>query len=94
MDGGRVTVAAPAKLTLSLRVTGVRSDGYHLIDAEMVSLSLHDVLTIDVAASAAADAARWASAQGSRIGRSDGTAIAPASVGLLAAAGSSSETPR
>jgi 4-diphosphocytidyl-2-C-methyl-D-erythritol kinase len=26
---------APAKLTLSLRVTGVRDDGYHLIDAEM-----------------------------------------------------------
>jgi 4-diphosphocytidyl-2-C-methyl-D-erythritol kinase len=25
----------------------VRPDGYHLIDAEMVSLSLHDVLTID-----------------------------------------------
>lgn len=42
-----VTLIAPAKLTLSLRVTGVRSDGYHLIDAEMVSLSLFDVLTID-----------------------------------------------
>lgn len=41
------TVEAPAKLTLSLRITGVRADGYHLIDAEMVSLSLHDVLTID-----------------------------------------------
>ncbi len=38
---------APAKLTLSLRITGVRPDGYHLIDAEMVSLSLHDVITID-----------------------------------------------
>ena len=32
------TVVAPAKLTLSLRVTGVRADGYHLIDAEMVEL--------------------------------------------------------
>lgn len=42
-----VTVPAPAKLTLSLRITGVRPDGYHLIDAEMVTLSLHDVLTID-----------------------------------------------
>ena len=39
-------VEAPAKLTLSLRITGVRKDGYHLIDAEMVSLSLCDVLTI------------------------------------------------
>ena len=39
-------VIAPAKLTLSLRVTCVRNDGFHLIDAEMVSLQLHDVLTI------------------------------------------------
>jgi 4-diphosphocytidyl-2-C-methyl-D-erythritol kinase len=38
---------SPAKLTLSLRITGVRNDGLHLIDAEMVTLSLHDVLTID-----------------------------------------------
>jgi 4-diphosphocytidyl-2-C-methyl-D-erythritol kinase len=38
-------VLAPAKLTLTLRVTGVRSDGYHLIDAEMVSLDLVDRLT-------------------------------------------------
>jgi 4-diphosphocytidyl-2-C-methyl-D-erythritol kinase len=36
---------APAKLTLSLRVTGVRPDGYHLIDAEMVSLDYGDVLS-------------------------------------------------
>jgi len=41
---GRVVVAAPAKLTLSLRVIGVRPDGYHLIDAEMVSLDLADTL--------------------------------------------------
>ena len=37
---------APAKLTLGLRVTGVRDDGYHLIDAEMVTLDLADVLEI------------------------------------------------
>jgi 4-diphosphocytidyl-2-C-methyl-D-erythritol kinase len=45
-----VTVAvveAPAKLTLSLRITGVRADGYHLLDAEMVTLDWHDTLTID-----------------------------------------------
>jgi 4-diphosphocytidyl-2-C-methyl-D-erythritol kinase len=35
---------APAKLTVSLRVTGVRDDGYHLLDAEMVSLDLADTL--------------------------------------------------
>lgn len=40
-------LAAPAKLTVSLRVMGVRADGMHLIEAEMVSLSLHDVVTID-----------------------------------------------
>lgn len=38
---------AHAKLTLSLRVTGVRDDGYHLIDAEMVTLSLADTVTIE-----------------------------------------------
>ncbi len=42
----KVTLAAHAKLTLSLRITGVRADGYHLIDAEMVSLALADTLTI------------------------------------------------
>ena len=31
-------VLAPAKLTVSLRVTGVRADGYHELDAEMVTL--------------------------------------------------------
>ena len=40
-------VEAPAKLTVTLRVTGVRDDGYHLIDAEMVTLDLADMLTID-----------------------------------------------
>ena len=35
---------APAKLTLSLRVTGRRDDGYHLLDAEMVTLDLADTL--------------------------------------------------
>src|SRR4051812_23081804 len=30
-----------------MRVTGVRGDGYHLIDAEMVSLDLVDTLTFD-----------------------------------------------
>ena len=40
-------VEAPAKLTVSLRITGVRDDGYHLLVAEMVTLDLVDVLTID-----------------------------------------------
>ncbi len=41
-----VTIDAPAKLTLVLRITGLRDDGFHLIDAEMVTLALHDTLTI------------------------------------------------
>jgi len=40
------TVLAPAKLTLSLRVTGVREDGYHLLDSEMVSIDLADEIEI------------------------------------------------
>jgi 4-diphosphocytidyl-2-C-methyl-D-erythritol kinase len=40
---------APAKLTWSLRVVGVRSDGYHLIDAEMLTLDLADRLTVTAA---------------------------------------------
>ncbi|HET9601239.1 MAG TPA: 4-(cytidine 5'-diphospho)-2-C-methyl-D-erythritol kinase [Acidimicrobiales bacterium] len=39
------SVRAPAKLTLSLRITSVRGDGYHELDAEMVSLGLADTLT-------------------------------------------------
>jgi len=42
-----VELIAPAKLTLALRITGLREDGYHLIDAEMVSLELADRITIE-----------------------------------------------
>jgi len=45
--GGRRTLLAPAKLTVSLRVTGVRLDGYHELDAEMVALDLADELRFD-----------------------------------------------
>jgi len=40
-------LTAPAKLTLSLRVVGRRADGYHLIDAEMVTLDLGDELVVE-----------------------------------------------
>lgn len=46
-DGAVVVQSAPAKLTWSLRVTGTRHDGYHLIDAHMVTLEMGDVVTID-----------------------------------------------
>lgn len=38
---------ALAKLTVSLRVTGVRDDGFHFLESEMVTLDLADTLTID-----------------------------------------------
>ncbi len=41
-----MTITAHAKLTLDLRVTGVRDDGFHLIDAEMVTLDLADSIAI------------------------------------------------
>jgi len=41
-----IRLVAPAKLTVSLRITGVRDDGYHLIDAEMETLDLIDELQL------------------------------------------------
>lgn len=41
-----VVLVAPAKLTLSLRMVGLRDDGYHLVDAEMVSVDLADELVV------------------------------------------------
>jgi 4-diphosphocytidyl-2-C-methyl-D-erythritol kinase len=38
---------APAKLTRSLRIVGVRGDGYHLLDAEMATLELADELELE-----------------------------------------------
>lgn len=43
---GDDVLEAHAKLTLSLRVTGRRDDGYHLLDAEMVTLALADTVSI------------------------------------------------
>jgi len=53
-DNASIIIDAPAKLTLSLRVTGVREDGFHLvredgfhlIDAEMITLNLVDKVRI------------------------------------------------
>lgn len=41
-----LSVKALAKLTLSLRIVGVRADGYHLLDAEMVTVDLADTLVL------------------------------------------------
>ena len=47
MSSQIISLIAPAKLTVSLKVTGVRADGFHLIDAEMVTLDLADELVVD-----------------------------------------------
>jgi 4-diphosphocytidyl-2-C-methyl-D-erythritol kinase len=41
-----VVLSAPAKLTLSLRLVGLRDDGLHLVDAEMVAIDLADRLHV------------------------------------------------
>lgn len=43
-----LTVAAPAKINLSLDITGVREDGYHLLRSVMQSIDLSDYLTISL----------------------------------------------
>lgn len=47
MTDSSTFLAAPAKLTISLKMTGIRADGMHLIDAEMVTLDLFDTLEVD-----------------------------------------------
>ncbi|MEC7923719.1 MAG: 4-(cytidine 5'-diphospho)-2-C-methyl-D-erythritol kinase [Actinomycetota bacterium] len=47
-SSGKVEVLSPAKLTLSLRITGQREeDGYHLIQSEMVTIDLVDSISIE-----------------------------------------------
>ncbi len=48
-------VQAPAKLTVWLRVTGRRPDGYHLLESEMVTLDLADTLVLGPVASSGVD---------------------------------------
>lgn len=41
-----VVLTAPAKLTLTLRITGLLDRGMHALDAEMVTLDFYDRLTV------------------------------------------------
>jgi 4-diphosphocytidyl-2-C-methyl-D-erythritol kinase len=41
-----VELPAPAKLTLSLKIVGVRRDGFHRLESEMVSVDLADTLKV------------------------------------------------
>src|SRR5690349_934091 len=43
-----VTLAAPAKLNLSLQILGKRPDGYHELESLMVTVGLYDTLRIEL----------------------------------------------
>ena len=66
-------LAAPAKLTRSLAVTGRRGDGYHLLQAEMVAVDLADELEIGEGDRLeVVDEVAWTGAAGGCIGRHPG----------------------
>lgn len=44
----RLQAAAYAKINLYLDITGRRSDGYHLLETVMQSVSLHDTVTVEL----------------------------------------------
>jgi 4-diphosphocytidyl-2-C-methyl-D-erythritol kinase len=46
----RLVLRAHAKINLNLRVTGIRPDGYHLLQTVFQTLELHDELTLEAAA--------------------------------------------
>lgn len=46
---GEISVTAPAKINLSLNVTGRRADGYHLLDSLVVFAEVHDVIRASLA---------------------------------------------
>ena len=41
-----LSAAAPAKINWGLDITGIREDGYHLVDLLMQTVSLSDILTV------------------------------------------------
>lgn len=49
----RLTVQAPAKINLTLDITGRRADGYHLLDSVFQTVSIYDILTIEQTADSA-----------------------------------------
>ena len=47
-ENRNIKIQCPAKINLTLKVTGKREDGYHNIDSIMQTISLFDYLTISV----------------------------------------------
>lgn len=43
-----ISLKAKAKVNLSLYITGIRSDGYHLLDTVMQSISLYDAVSVSL----------------------------------------------
>lgn len=43
----KITLSAPAKINLTLGITGLREDGYHLLESIMQAVSLSDTLTLE-----------------------------------------------
>lgn len=41
-----ITIKAPAKINLSLDITGTRADGYHFLKTVMLAVTLFDVVTV------------------------------------------------
>lgn len=44
----KCTIKAPAKINLSLDVTGKREDGYHLLETVMQTIDLCDIITVEI----------------------------------------------
>ncbi|MBI2082622.1 MAG: 4-(cytidine 5'-diphospho)-2-C-methyl-D-erythritol kinase [Deltaproteobacteria bacterium] len=44
----KIKISAPAKINLRLKITGRRSDGYHLLDMVMVKLDLCDEIDFEI----------------------------------------------
>ena len=44
----KIKIQCPAKINLTLKVSGKREDGFHNIESIMQTISLYDYLTINV----------------------------------------------